>query len=261
MILQKGEGGVVEMSESLVDGPAEPVRLILRGREVACRAIIFDKDGTLVDPTGMQSRLTRMMALRAAAQATRGRLSGAASVPIRKQDTDCVVGAQPGDEDAARTHNAQAGGPEPVDESMGELDEWPSGPALLPGVGCMLATCQKLGLRMAIATGDRRQRAKAALDALGVGNHFAAILSIDDVAHGKPAPDMVYAACERLGCSPAEVIVVGDSPADLMMGRAAGVAACIGVTGGFTASSHLGALADVVVPTVAELPALFRPRE
>jgi phosphoglycolate phosphatase len=112
---------------------------------------------------------------------------------------------------------------------------------------------------MAVATGDRHRSAEAMLHALGVGEHFKAIVGIDDVMSGKPAPDMVHVACEQLGCSPEEVVVVGDSPADLMMGRAAGVAACIGVTGGLSASERLGALADAVLSTVAELPDLLVP--
>ena len=248
------------MSESFVGGPGEPVRLLLHGREVVCKAIIFDKDGTLVDPTGFQSRLTRMMALRAAALATKDRLLAAACHPPHSAEDDPPAGPEDPSEAPEPAGQAAAGAADPVDEGEAEADDCPPGPGLLPGVGPMLATFRSLGLRMAVATGDRRQRAQAALDALGVGSHFAAIVSIDDVAHGKPAPDMVYAACERLGCSPSEVIVVGDSPADLMMGRAAGVAACIGVTGGLTASSRLGALADAVLPTVAELPGLFLPR-
>jgi phosphoglycolate phosphatase len=138
-----------------------------------------------------------------------------------------------------------------------EMDEWPAGPGLLPGVADTLATFDSLGLRMAVATGDRRRNAEATLDALGVRGRFAVVVGIDDVASGKPAPDMVHAACEGLGCLPEEVIVVGDSPADLLMGRAAGVAACIGVTGGFAASERLWVLADAVLPTVAELPDLL----
>ncbi len=247
------------MCESCLGGRAKPVRLALAGREVACRAIIFDKDGTLVDSTGLQSRLTRMKALRAAAEAAVGPLQGAGPELARRPSAnrpacrghacneqvtpDCESGC-PAEDDALVA----------ADDEMGsQMDEWSAGPDLLPGVAEMLATFQKLGLRMAIATGGRRRNAEATLSALGVRNHFVSIIGIDDVASGKPAPDMVFAACERLGYSPAEVIVVGDSPADLLMGRAAGAAACIGVTGGFTASERLGMLADALLPTAAAL--------
>jgi phosphoglycolate phosphatase len=241
-----------------------PVRLKLTGREVACRAIIFDKDGTLVDPTGLQTRLTRMRALRAAADAAVGSLQGASPEMSPRQAGNRPARSTQRDDELqppASELVEQGAGRPAADEGALQMEEWPCGPGLLPGVADMLATLRSLGLRMAIATGDRRRRAEVTMDALGVGGHFAAIIGIDDVTTGKPAPDMVHAACERLGCAPEEVIVVGDSPADLMMGRAAGVAGCIGVIAGFSASERLGALADAVLPTVAALPDLLVPRK
>jgi phosphoglycolate phosphatase/AHBA synthesis associated protein len=44
----------------------------------------------------------------------------------------------------------------------------------------------------------------------------------NDVAQAKPAPDMVYRACELLGVSPSEALVVGDSPYDRQAAVAAG---------------------------------------
>ncbi len=237
------------MCESGGDGRGRPVRLALAGREVTCRAIIFDKDGTLVDTTGMHARLTRMKALHTAAEGSAGPLQGAGPEPGGRP-----CGLRP----ASRRH-AHRQAQDAAREGDGSLeeapnfDEWPVGPDLMPGVAEMLDAFEQLGLPMAIATGDRRWHAEATLSALGVREHFVSIIGIDDVLTGKPAPDMVYAACERLGYSPSEVIVVGDSPADLVMGRAAGAAACIGVTGGLSASERLGTVADALVPTAAAL--------
>ncbi len=232
------------MGESAVGGRAGSVRLALAGREVTCRAIIFDKDGTLVDTTGMQSRLTRMKALRAAAEASTGPLQGAGPEP----------GGRPCGPRPACHSQAHGQSPLSVEGEAGPMpDDWPVGPNLMPGVAEMLDTFEKLGLPMAVATGDRRRHAETTLSALGVRDHFVSIIGIDDVLSGKPAPDMVYAACERLGYSPCEVIVVGDSPADLVMGRAAGAAACIGVTGGLSASQRLDTIADALLPTAAAL--------
>lgn len=244
------------MCESGVGGQNGSVRLALAGREVACRAIIFDKDGTLVDPTGLHSRLTRMRALRAAARAAVGPLQGVGSDLSRQTGPPGRASGLIGEE---LSENNRADVDCLADEvAMGiesdvDLGEWVPGPDLMPGVAEMLDAFQKLGLRMAVATGDRHRRAEATLHALGVDGRFSSIIGIDDVLFGKPAPDMVHLACERLGCSPDEVIVVGDSPADLMMGRAAGVAACIGVSAGLAASERLGALADAILPSAAAL--------
>ncbi|MDI7276044.1 MAG: HAD family hydrolase [Anaerolineae bacterium] len=252
------------MCKTSVGQAPERVCLALPGRQIPCRAIIFDKDGTLVDPTGFQSRLllTRTRALRVAAEAAVGPLQGASTDPSRRQGAARLSGpAGSRDErpegEAAREVRATAdAAPSPNPESALPEADPPLGATLLPGVADMLETFRSLGLRMAIATGDRRRRAEATMDALGVGKCFAAIVGIDDVARGKPAPDMVDVACALLGCSPAEVVVVGDSPADLMMGRAAGVAACIAVTNGLGANDRLGALADAILHSVAELPSL-----
>ncbi len=246
------------MCELSLGGRSKPVRLTLGGREVACRAIIFDKDGTLVDTTGMQSRLTRMRALRAAAEATVGPLQGAGPAPCRKQAA-CHTQARGERPTSDSGCGCRAQADAPACEAESPLDDWPAGPELLPGVADMLAAFEKMGLRMAIATGDRRRNAEATLSVLGVRKHFVSIIGIDDVPSGKPAPDMVFAACERLGYSPSEVIVVGDSPADLVMGRAAGAAACIGVTGGFATSERLSMVADALLPTAAALQDLVVP--
>ena len=59
--------------------------------------------------------------------------------------------------------------------------------------------------------------------------------------------------CEHLGVSPDRTAVVGDSPADLRMGRAAGVARTIAVLTGVGDLATLAPLADVVLPSIAEL--------
>ena len=68
----------------------------------------------------------------------------------------------------------------------------------------------------------------------------------------KPAPDPVFAVCQALGSEPPRVAVVGDSPADLAMARAAGAGLVVGVLSGVGTAADLAA-ADVVLGSVAEL--------
>ncbi|MGW1450925.1 HAD-IA family hydrolase [Micromonospora sp. NPDC002411] len=49
------------------------------------------------------------------------------------------------------------------------------------------------------------------------------LVTADDTAHGKPAPDGYLMAAARLGCPPADCVVVEDSPAGIESGRAAGM--------------------------------------
>src|SRR5438045_717207 len=73
----------------------------------------------------------------------------------------------------------------------------------------------------------------------------------DDGRPIKPAPDAILALCQELGIAPAQAAMVGDTAADLRMGRAAGLGLNIGVLSGVGAADQLAPLADVLLPSVA----------
>ena len=63
----------------------------------------------------------------------------------------------------------------------------------------------------------------AAVDALGMRDVMGAIVSSDEVAAGKPAPDVYLVAAARLGVAPARCLVVEDSINGVRAGKAAGM--------------------------------------
>ena len=69
----------------------------------------------------------------------------------------------------------------------------------------------------------------------------------------KPAPDMVRHVAGLVGVPPDRTAVIGDSVADLAMGRAATVARCYGVLTGVGTRDDLTPLADEVLASVADL--------
>lgn len=74
----------------------------------------------------------------------------------------------------------------------------------------------------------------------------------------KPAPDTVLAALAALRCAPPQALMVGDTPADILAGRAAGTATCA-VTYGFGSREALLQCApDCVIGTFGELATLMR---
>ena len=248
------------------------MQLVLGNRQIACRAIIFDKDGTLVDARGLllasaQARAKALSLLAGTQAAAAWQQAVGVDLATGQLDRDGPLYLAPRrDEilvaaaalyrlghpwDSARTL-AQA-----AYDQADELLEPPYGGDLLPGIAGMLAELRARGLLTAVATSDRRWRTEAALASLGVAACFDAIVGVDDVANGKPAPDMVQAACQQLNCRPSEAIVVGDSPIDLHMGKAAGVAACIAVTTGLNGPDRFDGLADAILSTAAALPQLF----
>jgi AHBA synthesis associated protein len=86
----------------------------------------------------------------------------------------------------------------------------------------LLAELRGAGVRLAVATGKTRDRAEQVLAAVGLLRYLDAVCGSDEVRHGKPAPDIVRLALERLDARAEEAVMVGDSILDLQSGRAAG---------------------------------------
>ena len=101
-------------------------------------------------------------------------------------------------------------------------------------------------------TTDDRAPTDATLRALGVREAVGAMVCGDDGFPMKPEPDPVFALCQALQTEPPRVAVVGDSPADLAMARAAGAGLVVGVLSGVGTATDLAA-ADVVIASVGEL--------
>jgi pyrophosphatase PpaX len=80
------------------------------------------------------------------------------------------------------------------------------------------------GTALAVVTSKHRRIAQRTVDRCGLGDRFELLVGADDVTHGKPDPEPVLLALERLGIEgrAGEVLFVGDSPYDMRAGRAAG---------------------------------------
>lgn len=97
-----------------------------------------------------------------------------------------------------------------------------TGNLLYPDVEPALAWMAARGLRLAVGTGASRTTATALLRQGGVLDYFGVLVTADDVAQGKPAPDTFAEAISRAGATPARSLVVEDSSSGLLSGDAAG---------------------------------------
>jgi HAD superfamily hydrolase (TIGR01509 family) len=105
---------------------------------------------------------------------------------------------------------------------------------VLPGAAELFAAARDRGLLTAIATASKRSQLeemveRAGLDLFGLADE---VVTDDDVERPKPLPDVVTAAVAKLGLSPAQCAMVGDTPYDGTAARRAGVAAFGVETGG-----------------------------
>ena len=78
-------------------------------------------------------------------------------------------------------------------------------------------------LPVAVASSGHPDVIAAALESLGIGPLFGAVVSSDEVPTGKPAPDVYLLAAARLGVAPEACLVVEDSLNGVLAGRAAGM--------------------------------------
>ena len=76
---------------------------------------------------------------------------------------------------------------------------------------------------MAVATGSHRWVAHHSLDLIGIRNWFDTIVTFEDVARPKPAPDTYLEAAKRLGIAPGDCLAFEDATPGLESARAAGM--------------------------------------
>lgn len=92
-----------------------------------------------------------------------------------------------------------------------------------PGLHALLAFVAERGLRIAVATSSDREYTAFTLAHAGLAGRFPVIVTRDEVAHGKPAPDLYREAARRLGCAPASCVALDDADAGVLAARAAGM--------------------------------------
>ena len=116
------------------------------------------------------------------------------------------------------------------------------------------------GFLLASSTGFGREIAASIFQRLQWEKYFAAMITSDDVAQGRPSPYMIFHAMEGARvASVAEVMTVGDTPLDLQAGANSGVRGVVGVLSGVGKKDQLERESHTdIVESVADLPSLIR---
>jgi HAD superfamily hydrolase (TIGR01509 family) len=105
----------------------------------------------------------------------------------------------------------------------------------------------------ALASSSHREVIDATLAATRLDDAFRAIVSSDEVSHGKPAPDVFLEAAGRLGVDPAATLVVEDSLNGIKAARAAGMTVVLVPNHSVPPAAGAVDLADLVVDRLADL--------
>lgn len=106
---------------------------------------------------------------------------------------------------------------------------------------------------VAVASSAHREVIDAALQATNLAHDIPTIVSSDEVAHGKPAPDVYLEAARRLGVRPDGCLVVEDSINGVRAAREAGMTVVLVPNASVPPAPGAGELAHLVLPRLADL--------
>jgi HAD superfamily hydrolase (TIGR01509 family) len=108
-------------------------------------------------------------------------------------------------------------------------------------------------LPVAVASSGHPAVIAAALEALGIADVFAAVVSSDEVPVGKPAPDVYLVTAARVGVAPEGCLVVEDSLNGVLAGRAAGMAVVLVPNAAVPPAAGAREAASLVLERIDEL--------
>lgn len=227
------------------------------------RAILFDKDGTLNDYAASWTPINaRAVALAAAGEPRlAARLAEAVGVDGagRALFPTAIMAAGTAGEIAEAM--VAAGAAFDVEDLTAALDAlFLEGAEAMVPVGDLPAILGRLasrGLVLGIASSDNTAAVVRFAEREGIADLLAFVAGWDAGHGAKPDPRLIGAFARAAGCEPDEIAMVGDTDHDMAMARAAKVGLVVGVLTGTGTAESLGARADAVIGSIAELEPLL----
>jgi HAD superfamily hydrolase (TIGR01509 family) len=205
-------------------------------------AVVFDLDGVLLQSEevwdAVRERYVRERGGRYDEEVQRAMMGMSALEWSRYLHDDAGV---PDDPDAINRE---------VVERM--LEAYRSKLPLLPGaVAAVQRTADAFPL--ALASSSNREVFEEALRLAGLTDCFRVTVSSEEVARGKPAPDVYLEAARRLGVTPNRCAAVEDSHAGIRSAKSAGMRVVAIPNAAYPPDGEALALADAVVPSLDDL--------
>jgi HAD superfamily hydrolase (TIGR01509 family) len=175
-------------------------------------AVVFDLDGVLIDSEHVWDEARRELATERGGRWNDGAsrdMMGMSSPEWSRYMHDVIGLSEPPEEISA--------------EVVRRLESiYRERLPLLPGA---VETVERLAARwpLAVASSSNRELIDLVLQLSGLGQHFRVTVSSEEVARGKPAPDVYLEAAARLGVEPEGSAAVEDSEKGILSAKAAGM--------------------------------------
>lgn len=124
---------------------------------------------------------------------------------------------------------------------------------LYEGVDELLPILKRMGIDVAALTAGNKMTV-GCLERLGIHHHFDVVIDASHVKHTKPDPEGLHLILKQLGHKPHQVVMVGDTVADIVVGQRAGAGKTVGVSHGFGQVAALTAAgADHIIHDIPAL--------
>jgi len=130
---------------------------------------------------------------------------------------------------------------------------------LRPGLLELLSFCDAKGLKKAVGTSSGRSMADIKLVSGGIAGRFDAMVTGGDVTRGKPDPEVFLKCAALLGESPADCLVLEDSPNGILAAKAGGIFSIM-IPDLLQPTPEIADAAGAVLPSLAEVPAFLEKR-
>lgn len=189
------------------------------------RAVIFDMDGLLLDSERVAFDIGRETS--AALGAAWSEEVALGMIGLNSRDGYRLLVESFGPDFPVEAHQAEFGRRYEAAIAAGRIP-------LKAGALDLFAQLERLGLPCAVATSTRRSRALPKLAGVGLLDRLKGVVGGDEVAQGKPAPDIYLAAARLLGTPAAACLVLEDSNT--------------GVRGGLAAGARVAMVPDILPP-------------
>ena len=230
-------------------------------------AILFDKDGTLIDYHRTWTSINREAALFAAGGETdladKLLAVGGWDAATQRVTADSALAAATASEIAElwSKHGSRIAPPQltrDIDEifARGMAEAVP-----VTDLARLFAELKGRGLALGIASSDNAISVDTLAKDHGLTAHLDFTAGYDSGHGSKPGPGMLLAFCDAVGCAPSETAVVGDNDHDMTMAEAGGAGLRIAVLTGTGTRAKLEPRSDYCIENIEGIPAILASHE
>lgn len=206
--------------------------------------IIFDFDGTIADTSRIiLATMQATMCERSLRVATPEEIRRVIGLPLK----DCFTHIYPG---MSEMEALECAGTycDIFDANKSLLT-----PTLFPHVAETLSMLNQDGITMSVASSRGHASLVELLEMMGIDQHFAIVLGVDNVSNAKPHPEAVLKILREMNIESSDAIMVGDMPVDIAMGKNASTRTCAVTYGNSSRDDLLKSHPDYLIDDFSQL--------